>query len=32
MFGDLAQCVLLRDKLNAIDGIEVKEMIFEHEG
>jgi hypothetical protein len=32
MFGDLARCVALRDKLNAIDGIEVKEMIFEHAG
>ncbi len=31
MFGDLAKCETLRDKLNAIDGIEVKEMVFEHD-
>ncbi len=32
MFGDVARCVALREKLSAIDGIEVKEMIFEHAG
>lgn len=31
MFGDQAKCEALRDKLNAVDGIEVKEMVFEHE-
>ena len=31
MFGDLAKCEALRDKLNTIDGVEVKEMIFEHD-
>ncbi|HDP34540.1 MAG TPA: hypothetical protein ENN29_05460 [Candidatus Hydrogenedentes bacterium] len=31
MFGDLAKCETLRDKLNSIDGIEVKEMTFEHD-
>ena len=31
MFGDLAKCEAMRDKLQAIDGIEVKEMVFEHD-
>ncbi len=31
MFGDAAKCETMRDRLNAIDGIEVKEMIFEHD-
>ncbi|HOC68725.1 MAG TPA: hypothetical protein PLL36_03355 [Candidatus Hydrogenedentes bacterium] len=31
MFGDLAKCEALRDKLSGIDGIEVKEMIFAHD-
>lgn len=31
MFGDLAQCEAMRDKLQAIDGIEVKEMAFDHD-
>lgn len=31
MFGDEQVCEELRDKLNAIDGIEVQEMVFEHE-
>ena len=30
LFGDDATCDALRDKLGAIDGIEVKEMVFEH--
>lgn len=30
MFGDIAKCEALRDKLNALDGIEVQEMIFDH--
>ena len=31
MFGDLAQCEAMRDKLQAIDGIDVKEMAFDHD-
>jgi hypothetical protein len=31
MFGDLAKCEAMRDKLSVIEGIEVKEMIFEHD-
>ena len=31
MFGDQAKCEALRDKLNCVDGIEVKEMIFAHD-
>jgi hypothetical protein len=31
MFGDLGKCEALRDKLKLIDGIEVKEMTFEHD-
>lgn len=31
LVGDQAKCEALRDKLNAIDGIEVKEIIFEHD-
>ncbi len=31
MFGDQAKCEALRDKLNGVDGIEVKEMIFAHD-
>lgn len=31
MFGDPAKCEAMRDKLNAIEGIEVKEMVFEHD-
>ncbi len=31
MFGNPEKCVAMRDKLNSIDGIEVKEMIFEHD-
>ena len=31
MFGDQAKCEALRDKLNTIDGIEVKEMLFNHD-
>jgi hypothetical protein len=31
MFGDAAKCEALRDKINSLDGIEVKEMIFEHD-
>ena len=30
MWGDEGKCVALRDKLNAIDGIEVQEMVFDH--
>ncbi|HNZ47980.1 MAG TPA: hypothetical protein PLZ53_00780 [Candidatus Hydrogenedentes bacterium] len=30
MFGDIARCEALRDKLNSIEGIEVQEMIFDH--
>ncbi|MFP4502031.1 MAG: hypothetical protein ACLFTT_13600 [Candidatus Hydrogenedentota bacterium] len=30
MFGDDATCLELRDKLNAIEEVEVKEMTFEH--
>lgn len=31
MFGDAARCEALRDRLNAIGGVEVKEMIFHHD-
>jgi hypothetical protein len=31
MFGDLAVCAELKAKLAALDGVEVKEMIFEHD-
>ncbi len=31
MFGDAAKCEALRDRLNAIGGVEVKEMIFHHD-
>lgn len=31
MYGDLAKCEAMRDKLSVIEGIEVKEMIFEHD-
>lgn len=31
MFGDFAKCEAMRDKLSQIDGIEVKEMSFEHD-
>ena len=31
MFGDLAKCEAMRDKLSVIEGIEVKEMVFEHD-
>lgn len=30
MYGDLATCRELATKLSAIDGVEVKEMFFEH--
>lgn len=30
MFGDRAECEAMRDKLNALDEVEVKEMIFGH--
>lgn len=30
MFGEEAKCHELFDKLNAIEGVEVKEIIFEH--
>jgi hypothetical protein len=31
MFGDEKVCEELRDKLNALEGIEVKEMVFSHD-
>jgi len=31
MFGDLEKCVEMRDKLKVIDGIDVKEMNFNHD-
>jgi len=31
MFGDEATCHEMADKLNAIEGVEVQKMIFEHE-
>jgi hypothetical protein len=31
MFGDLALCRELKTKLSALEGIEVKEMVFEHD-
>ena len=31
MFGDEARCHEMADKLNAVDGVEVQKMIFEHE-
>lgn len=30
LFGDEQACAALRDKLGAIEGVEVKEMVFEH--
>lgn len=30
MYGDETKCRELFDKLNAVEGVEVKEMIFEH--
>ena len=31
MFGDLAICRELKTKLSALEGVEVKELIFEHD-
>ncbi len=31
MYGDQAKCEAMRDKLKTVDGIEVKEMVFEHD-
>ena len=31
MFGDLATCRELKTKLSALEGIEVQEMLFEHD-
>ena len=30
MFGDEAQCVALKEKLAAIEGLDVQEMVFGH--
>jgi hypothetical protein len=31
MFGDLAVCRELKDKLSKLEGVEVQEMVFEHD-
>lgn len=31
MAGDQDRCRELRDKLNAVEGVEVKEMVFDHD-
>ncbi|MCF7957981.1 MAG: hypothetical protein K9M57_05975 [Phycisphaerae bacterium] len=31
MFGDTAQCEQLRDKLTSLEGVEVQQMIFDHD-
>lgn len=30
LFGDEAKCAELKDRLDAIDGIEVQQMVFDH--